>query len=417
MSRPRVPCRRDGSGRRGLLPPALEQASGEGIAAYRAGRYHAVGEERVADLGCGIGGDSLALAAGLQVLGIDLDGLRLAMARANCEAYGRGERFQPVLADLREWLPVGVGALFFDPGRRRDDGRRIHSVAHYWPPLGTIQRWLPRVPHVGVKVSPGVAYDELPPGAEIEFISEKGTVKEAVLWFGDLRTRAGRRATLLPGGETLTDEPTPEIPIGPPAAFLYEPDGAVIRAHLVEQLAARLGAAKVDRDIAYLTADSRVTTPLARVYALEDHLPFNLKKLRAYLRARNVGRVVVKKRGSPLEPEELIRRHPSPTPQVLVVTDGQPTAYFQERELRVEWPMGFGGVSPHAVAETLKTVRRVTRRGITINTFMLDDSPELVGFVERMTEINKGRAFFTSPGRLGVFLMVDYLSRRRAWHR
>lgn len=288
--------------------PALEQASGERIAAYRAGRYHALGEERVADLGCGIGGDSLALAAGVQVLGIDLDGLRLAMARANCEAYGRGERFQLLLADLREWLPVGVGALFFDPGRRRDDGRRIHSVAHYRPPLGTIKRWLPRVPHVGVKVSPGVAYDELPPGAEIEFISEKGTVKEAVLWFGELRTSAGRRATLLPGGETLTDEPAPEIPIGPPAAFLYEPDGAVIRAHLVEQLAARLGAAKVDREIAYLTADSPVTTPLARVYALEDHVPFNLKKLRAHLRARNVGRVVVKKRGSPLDPEELIRR-------------------------------------------------------------------------------------------------------------
>jgi uncharacterized protein with von Willebrand factor type A (vWA) domain len=115
--------------------------------------------------------------------------------------------------------------------------------------------------------------------------------------------------------------------------------------------------------------------------------------------------------------EGLIQRHPSPSPQILVVTDGQPTAYFEGRELRVEWPMGFGGISPHAVAETLKTVRRVTRRGITINTFMLDDSPELVGFVERMTEINKGRAFFTSPARLGVFLMVDYLSRRRAWHR
>jgi uncharacterized protein with von Willebrand factor type A (vWA) domain len=111
--------------------------------------------------------------------------------------------------------------------------------------------------------------------------------------------------------------------------------------------------------------------------------------------------------------ERLIARHPSPSPQVLVITDGQPTAYLEGRELRVEWPMGFGGISPHAVAETLKTVRRVTRRGITINTFMLDDSPELMGFVERMTEINKGRAFFTSPGQLGSFLMVDYLARRR----
>ena len=112
--------------------------------------------------------------------------------------------------------------------------------------------------------------------------------------------------------------------------------------------------------------------------------------------------------------ERLIGQHPSPSPQILVITDGQPTAYFEGRELRVEWPMGFGGISPHAVAETLKTVRRVTRRGITINTFMLDDAPELVGFVERMTEINKGRAFFTLPKQLGTFLTVDYLAEKRS---
>ena len=81
-------------------------------------------------------------------------------------------------------------------------------------------------------------------------------------------------------------------------------------------------------------------------------------------------------------------------------------------QLRVEWPMGYGGVSPRAVASTLQTVRRVTRMGITINSFMLDDAPELVGFVERMTEINKGRAFYTQPSQLGSFLMVDYVSRR-----
>jgi len=111
--------------------------------------------------------------------------------------------------------------------------------------------------------------------------------------------------------------------------------------------------------------------------------------------------------------ERLIAKHPAPNPQLLVVTDGQPTAYFVGKELRVEWPMGFGGISPRAAEETLKQVRRITRRGATINTFMLDDSPELVGFVERMTHINKGRAFFTSPRQLGSYLMVDYLARRR----
>ena len=111
--------------------------------------------------------------------------------------------------------------------------------------------------------------------------------------------------------------------------------------------------------------------------------------------------------------ERLIQKHPSPSPQVLVITDGQPTAYFDGGELRVEWPMGFGGVSPHAIVETLKQVRRITRKGITINTFMLDDSPELVGFVEHMTQVNRGRAFFTSPTQLGSFLMVDYLKGRK----
>jgi uncharacterized protein with von Willebrand factor type A (vWA) domain len=111
--------------------------------------------------------------------------------------------------------------------------------------------------------------------------------------------------------------------------------------------------------------------------------------------------------------ERLFAKHPSASPQVLVVTDGQPTAYYAGRELHVEWPMGFGGVSPHAVAETMKQVRRITRQGVTINTFMLDDSPELVGFVERMTQVNRGRAFFTSPEALGSFLMVDYLRGKR----
>jgi len=111
--------------------------------------------------------------------------------------------------------------------------------------------------------------------------------------------------------------------------------------------------------------------------------------------------------------ERLILRHPSPSPQILVITDGQPTAYFVGEELHVEWPSGYGGVSPRAVAQTLKQVQRVTQRGITINTFMLHDSPELVGFVERMTEINRGRALFTDPQKLGSYVMVDHLSRKQ----
>ncbi len=115
--------------------------------------------------------------------------------------------------------------------------------------------------------------------------------------------------------------------------------------------------------------------------------------------------------------ERLIRRFPSASPQILVITDGQPTTYFEPgkrgEELRVEWPSGFGGISPRAVGQTLRQVRRISRQGVTINTFMLDDAPELLGFVEQMTKINRGRAFYTSPSQLGSFLMVDYISHKK----
>jgi uncharacterized protein with von Willebrand factor type A (vWA) domain len=111
--------------------------------------------------------------------------------------------------------------------------------------------------------------------------------------------------------------------------------------------------------------------------------------------------------------QRLIDKHPSSNTQIIVITDGQPTAYFVDGELRVEWPNGYGGTSPRANRETLREVRRVTRKGITINTFMLDDAPELVRFVEAMTRINKGRAFYTTPGSIGQYVMVDYLGKKK----
>jgi hypothetical protein len=144
--------------------------------------------------------------------------------------------------------------------------------------------------------------------AEIEFISLKGELKEAVLWFGPLKSTQ-RRATLLPGGHTLTSDSSTLVRAGlsEPQAYIYEPDPAILRSKMVGDLAVQLNAHQLDPDIAYLTAEAVQATPFARVWKIEDWFPFQLKRLRAYLRERRVGRVVVKKRGSPLQPEALIR--------------------------------------------------------------------------------------------------------------
>jgi uncharacterized protein with von Willebrand factor type A (vWA) domain len=107
----------------------------------------------------------------------------------------------------------------------------------------------------------------------------------------------------------------------------------------------------------------------------------------------------------------LLGQHPDARHQVIMITDGQPTAFTMNGQLHIEWPTF--GISPTAIRETLKEVRAFTRSGATINTFMLDRSPMLVSFVNEVTKINKGRAFFTAPNQLGKYLLVDYLSRKK----
>ena len=114
---------------------ALEQATAELVAAHRAKRFQAKGFNYVADLGCGIGGDSIALASQGQVIGVEQARLRLAMARENLKAYDHGDGFEALQADLLELSPLPVDALFADPGRRDPYGRRIYSVHDYYPPI------------------------------------------------------------------------------------------------------------------------------------------------------------------------------------------------------------------------------------------------------------------------------------------
>jgi uncharacterized protein with von Willebrand factor type A (vWA) domain len=98
----------------------------------------------------------------------------------------------------------------------------------------------------------------------------------------------------------------------------------------------------------------------------------------------------------------------SGTKQIIMVTDGEPTAHIEGSEPFFSYPP-----APQTIEETLKEVMRCTRDGIRINTFMLDESYYLRDFVERMMKLNRGRAFFTTPDTLGDYVLVDFLDQRR----
>ncbi len=295
-----------------FTPNGVEQATRTAVAEHRAARFAARGVRGIADLGCGIGGDALALArAGIRVRAVDSDPLTCAVARANAAALGLSDLIDVRCADVADADTAGCDAVFVDPARRGGRGGRkgrIFDPEAYSPPLSWAVTAARAAPHAALKVAPGIPHEAVPDDAEAEWISHAGDVKEAVLWFGAADDGPAVRATLLPRGHTLPGTGLPDPPAGPVGRYLYEPDGAVIRAHLVAEVAAAVDGRLIDPTIAYVTADTLTPTPFATAYEITDTLPFNLKRLRALLREREVGTLTVKKRGSPVEPEELRRK-------------------------------------------------------------------------------------------------------------
>ena len=280
----------------------LEQASAEPLARHRAARY--AGADQVADLCCGIGGDLCALAPGRAVLAVDLDPVHLRMARENARVHGAGG-VAAACADVRDLrLPRSL-AVFVDPARRAG-GRRLPATDSR-PPLAWCLALAGRVGGVGVKAAPGLPFDLVPPGWEVELLADRRQLKEAALWSPALATTS-RRATVFPGPRTLTARPGPPVPCAPPGGFLLDPSPAVTRAGLVEDLARDLGAWKLDQRIAFLSADQPLRTPFGRLLAVDASLPWNLKRLRQLLRQRGVGTVEVRKRGSAVDVADLTGR-------------------------------------------------------------------------------------------------------------
>lgn len=289
-----------------FTPDGLEQATRRRVAEHRAARVAAAAPTSVLDIGCGVGGDLVAFArAGLTAAGVDTDELRVAVASANLEALGAGGAAR--LADGTALDLSGFGVVFADPGRRTPKGR-VFDVDSYSPPWSFVESLLGRPSCV--KVAPGIPHDIVPDGVEAEWVSDEGEVKEAVLWSAPLATVRRRATVIRPGGlATVTDEDDPGAQgAGPVGRYLYEPDGAVIRAGLVTAVAAQVEGALLDEHIAYVAGDRAYRTPFARGYEVLETLPYKEKALRAALRERDIGRLTIKKRGVNVVPDELRKR-------------------------------------------------------------------------------------------------------------
>ena len=294
-----------------------EQATSHAVARHRAERF--AGLDVVVDLCCGIGSDTIAIArqAG-RVDAFDLDPDALACAASNVRAAGLDGKVRMALADATKIPLERAGAAFADPSRRRGSDR-VRAAAEYSPPLGALLARAPELPgsRLCVKVAPGIdlsdpslkaALGDAP--LEVEFISEKGTCKEGVLWCGAFAREDGaRRATAIDadGAHIFDGDPSIAAAVSPLQAFVGEPDPALIRAGLIGALCAARSRHVLDRRVAYLTADATdpAHDPFVRWYRVRDVMAFGVKRIRGYLRERDIGGLVVKTRAFPLKPDEI----------------------------------------------------------------------------------------------------------------
>lgn len=316
----------------------LEQATRLSVATLHAVRLRRAGLTSVADLGCGIGGDSLAFAgAGLVVEAVDADEVTAAIAAYNLAPFpdatvrqGTAETSVPeVSARIGDahlpptdstdssapsaQLRGGLSAVWLDPARRtagHSETTRT-SAADWSPSLDWCFEVARRQP-TGIKLGPGLDRDLIPEDVEAQWVSADGSVVELVLWSGELARQGIRRSALvLQGGEAheitaaadADDEPVRAL-----GAFLHEPDGAVIRARLIGEVARSLEAGMVDDQIAYLTGDAALTSPFVQSFRVRETMPAHVKTINQALRANDIGRIEIKKRGMDIDPAAFRRK-------------------------------------------------------------------------------------------------------------
>lgn len=290
----------------------LEQATRLPVAARHAGRFQAAGLERVADLGCGIGGDALAISAlDIDVLAVDADEVTAAIASYNLAPFPGTtvEHRRAEDVDLRSF-----DGVFLDPARRtagHGQTSRLTDPDEYSPSLGFAFE-LATGRSLGVKLGPGLDRDLIPSTAEAQWVSVDGQVVEMGLWFGVLaRPGVGRAALVIRGDaadELTAASDSDDAETGALGEYLYEPDGSVIRARLIGDLARSIDGSMLADGIAYITSDTRTETPFATGFRVVDTLPFNERDLKRALRERGIGTLEIKKRGVDVDPATLRKR-------------------------------------------------------------------------------------------------------------
>jgi hypothetical protein len=233
------------------------------------------------------------------------------MAKLNAQALGLDERITFIEEDVRSVTLPSSGGIFIDPARRSGKGRM--ALGDSEPPLEWCVELATPQRGVGIKAAPGLDHTRVPAGWEFEAIALGSDLKEATIWSPRL-ARSPRTATIISGRATFQLHPIPgeSVPLGEPAPgdTLLDPNPAITRAGLVEDLARHVGpsAAMIDPKIAFLVSSSPVQTPFARSLSVVASIPWHERTVKDNLRALDAGPVDLRRRGLAGDVDAITRR-------------------------------------------------------------------------------------------------------------
>ncbi len=293
----------------------LNQATVPAIARYHGSLLRDC--QLVLDAGCGIGADLREIAAFCPVIAVDTSVDTLACARLNTRGYAaHGVRF--VCADvttlsMEALTRGGVDGLFCDPGRRQEAAgitHRVRSAELSSPPLSWLLSAVERFPQILFKLSPAIPDDELRQlGGSVQFVSFGGQCREALsLPKRSLTDYTAVRVADDGSSEELTVIHGSHVGAGQTGEWLYEPDPAAIRAHLVDTLAVLSQTHRLVDGLAYLTGDALVKNSWLTPYRVIEPVPCDVRYLRAWQKRSDRRISVVKTRGATPTPEEMIAK-------------------------------------------------------------------------------------------------------------
>lgn len=288
--------------------PGLEQASRLDVSNWHAKKFTDAGITSVTDLGCGIGADAMALANHqIALRAVEVDPETAAIASFNLRNSPNAEVIEAGAEDVE----LGSQGYFLDPARRKLDRKSANRVMlspeDFSPGLDFAFELGAKYP-TAIKLAGSFPHELIPTNCEANWVSHNNELVETVLFFGSL-AKPEKRAAILLGEETLefsgSDAPADISDLG---GFIYDPNPALVRSHLLGDFAREHGLWGIAKSIAFLSSSHELHSPWLRGFQVMEVLSMDPKKISKRLQELGIGILEIKKRGVDTTPEELRKK-------------------------------------------------------------------------------------------------------------